>query len=136
MRRRLVGQRRQRAQQVVHPFERAGKRLVHVLDQQGLGLLICQVRLKVVVGSEQLVLTLQLHATVCQFTVKLVEIRHVLGKQGRSAQQRKGSVHYIEIGLHGKGMGMPVFLGSQLFAHARRHWLRHRRGIDFLQVAR
>ena len=123
VRRRFVGQRRQRAQQVVHPFERAGKRLIHVLDQQGLGLLICQVRLKVVVGSEQLVLTLQLHATVCQFTVKLVEIRHVLGKQGRSAQQWKGTVHHIGIGRHGKGMGAAVRLGPQLLAHAYRHWL-------------
>ena len=85
--------------------------------------MICQVRLKVVVGGEQLILALQLHATMCQFTVKLVELRHVLGKQGRSAQQRKGSVHHIGIGRHGKGMGMPVFLGPQLFAHARRHWL-------------
>ena len=85
--------------------------------------MVCQVRLKVVVGGEQLILTLQLHTTMCQFTVKLVEIRHVLGKQGRSAQQWKGTVHHIGIGLHGKGMGMPVFPGSQLFAHARRHWL-------------
>lgn len=59
----LVGQRWQRAQRVVHLFERAGKRLVHVLDQQGLGLLICQMRLKIVVGDKQLVLALQLHAT-------------------------------------------------------------------------
>ena len=84
--------------------------------------MVCQVRLKVVVGSEQLVLTLQLHATVCQFTVKLVEIRHVLGKQGRSTQQWKGTVHHIGIGRHGKGMGVAVLLGPQLLAHAYRHW--------------
>ena len=93
------------------------------MDQQGLGLLICQMRLKVVVGGEQLVLTLQLHATMCQFTVKLVELRHVLGKQGRSAQQWEGTVHYIGIGRHGKGMGAAVLLDPQLLAHAHRHWL-------------
>jgi len=80
-------------------------------------------RLKVVVGGEQLVLALQLHATMRQLAIELVELRDVLGKQGRSAQQWKGTVHYIGIGRHGKGMGTPVFLGPQLFAHARRHWL-------------
>ena len=80
-------------------------------------------RLKVVVGGEQLVLALQLHATTRQLTVKLVELRHVLGKQGRSAQQWKGTVHHIGIGRHGKGMGATVLLGPQLLAHAYRHWL-------------
>ena len=80
-------------------------------------------RLKVVVGGEQLVLALQLHAAMCQFTVKLVELRHVLGKQGRSAQQWKGTVHYIGIGRHGKGMGAAVLLGPQLLTHAYRRWL-------------
>ena len=123
MRRRLVGQRRQRAQQVVHLVECAGKRLVNVLDQQGLGLLVCQMRLKVVVGREQFILALQFHATMRQLTVELIEFRHVLGKQGRSAQQRKGAIHHIGIGRHGKGVGMPVLLGPQLLAHTLRHWL-------------
>ena len=123
VRRRLIGQRRQRAQQVVHLFERAGKRLVHVLDQQGLGLLVCQMRLKVVVGREQFVLALQLHATMRQLAVELVEFRHVLGKQGRSAQQRKGAIHHIGIRRHGKGVGMPMLLGPQLLAYALWRWL-------------
>ena len=80
-------------------------------------------RHKVVVGGEQLVLTLQFHATMCQFTVKLVELRHVLGKQRRSTQQRKGAIHHVGVGHHGKGVGMAVLLGPQLLAHAYRHWL-------------
>ena len=93
------------------------------MDQQGLGLLICQMRLKVVVGGKQLVLALQLHATMRQFAIEFVELRHVLGKQRRSTQQRKGAIHHIGIGRHGKGMGAPVLLGPQLLAHAYRHWL-------------
>ena len=80
-------------------------------------------RLKIVVGRKQFVLALQFHAPARQLAVELVELRYVLGEQCRSTQQRKGAVHHIGIGRHGKGVGMPVLLSTQLFAHARRNRL-------------
>ena len=79
--------------------------------------------LKVVVGGKQLILALQLHATMRQFAIEFVELRDVLGKESRSTQQRKGAIHYIGIGRHGKGVSVPVLLDPQLLTHAYRHWL-------------
>ena len=132
----LVGKRRQRAQQAVHLIERAGKRPVHILNQQRLGLLVCQMRLKVIVGREQFVLTLQFHTPIRQLAIELVEFRDLLGKESRPAQQRKSSIHHIGGRRHGKGVGTPVLLRTKLFAHIWRDWSRHRRGICHLQVAR
>lgn len=75
-------------------------------------------RLKVVVGGKHLVLALQFHAPMRQFAIELVEFRYILGQQGRSSQQRKGTIHHVRIRCHSKSVNMTVLLGTQLLAHA------------------
>ena len=80
-------------------------------------------RFKVVVGREQFVLALQFHTPMRQLAVEFVDLRYVLSKQGRPAQQWKGAIHHIGIGNDGKGVGVSEFLSAQLLAHARRNRL-------------
>ena len=132
--RRFVRKRRKRTQKIVKTAQRARERLVDILYEQRFGLLVGKMRLEVVVGSKQLILTLKLSATMRQLAVELIELMNVLGKKGAPAHQRKGTIHHIGLRNHGKGMHTTVLLCAQLIAHAIGKRLRCWRSVRHLKI--